>query len=153
MTVTDRSQELTDTFLPERPVAHDDQQPDAELAGRMFEATNRLELTERRKLKLEEIGARIADHEEGRDVPYSASVVRRWLAAEQEPRYRRLQLAMAKALGVDPGWLWFGDDSSAAMVSAANAKRPASIKQDQAKPVGSQRPNAAKRTADGRGGA
>jgi hypothetical protein len=152
MTATDNCQELTDTFLPECHVAHDDEQPDAQLAGRMFEATNRLELTERRKLTLDEIGARIADHEEGRDVPYSASVVRRWLAAEQEPRYRTLQLAIAKALGVDPGWLWFGQDSAAPMVSAANAPRPPGLRKHHGNQPGARSDDAKKRAAEGKRG-
>lgn len=91
---------------------------DSELARRMFAATNRLEQAFGRPVTFEEIGARVAQNEDGREKPYAASVVARWIKSTQEPRYRSQQRAIARALGVDPGWLWFGDESAAPMLRA-----------------------------------
>lgn len=82
----------------------------------MFAAFNHLERTAGRPVTLEEFGTLVATSEAEREAPYAASVAARWVKATQEPRYRSQQLAIAKALGVDPGWLWFGDDCAAGMI-------------------------------------
>lgn len=85
---------------------------DPGLAYRFFIAKNQLERRLGRDVTFAELGELVAKSQ-GRDEPYAVSVARRWLRAEQEPSTRELWIALARALGVDVGWLAFGAASAA----------------------------------------
>lgn len=74
----------------------------------MFAALNHLERETGTRVTFAALGALVAAMEPGREEDYSASVVARWIKAEQEPKTREGWLALARALRVDPGWLAFG---------------------------------------------
>ena len=109
MTVKVKSQLLTVNFSLCRKMAA----ADPDLAHRMFAAKNYLERALGRDVTFDDLGVMVA-HEQGRVSPYAASVTSRWIKASQEPRTRAIWLALAKVLRVDPGWLAFGSESSAA---------------------------------------
>lgn len=81
---------------------------DIDLARRMFEARNHLERELGKRVTFAELGELVAAAQPDRDEGYSASVVARWIKAEQEPQTRGGWLALARGLRVDPGWLAFG---------------------------------------------
>lgn len=86
------------------------------LAARMFDAVKALEQRERRDITLDELGVRIATAQ-GREEPYSGSVVRRWIKALSEPSTRVVWRAIADVLDVSPGWLAFGEAPAVARMS------------------------------------
>lgn len=75
-----------------------------------------LELEERDRINDTELGRRIGAIARGK--PYQSGVVRRWLDGRQEAE-NAVWLAIARVLGVDPGWLCFGEDCAAPMVPSS----------------------------------
>lgn len=74
----------------------------------MFEARQDLEKAEGARLTLDEIGRRVAE-EEGKDDPYSAPVVQRWIEGQAHPRTMATWRALAAVLNVRLGWLANGE--------------------------------------------
>ncbi len=114
------SQATTSTFFD----ANSQMPVDKGLAARMFQAQHHREGQLGHKLVLREIGEAVA-RAAGLDEPVAPSVVRRWLIAQQEPRGLAVWRALAAALGVDPGWLAFGDASAAPMAGKGATTSPA----------------------------
>lgn len=85
---------------------------DEALAARMFAAKNHLERLRHRDVTLAELGELVAQ-QLGRQKAFDPSVVARWIKGRQDPDTRDAWLALAETLQVDPGWLAFGDASSA----------------------------------------
>jgi hypothetical protein len=65
-----------------------------------------------RKLTLKGFGAEVGLREPGRGKPYSDSAVREWEADEAQPTLKTIQVIAALG-GVDPGWLAYGELTTA----------------------------------------
>lgn len=91
--------------------------PDNALARRMFLAMNALEQRRGSRVTLAQLGAMVAEAQQGREAAYAASVVARWIKGEQDPGSRDQWIALAAVLGVDPGWLTYGTGSMASALS------------------------------------
>lgn len=79
---------------------------------RMFAARHALEGRRGGDVTLADLAAAVARALGGHDGP-DPSVVARWLKGVSEPRTTAMWEALATALGVDPGWLAFGEATSA----------------------------------------
>lgn len=64
------------------------------------------------KLDQAAVAARVGEMEVGRGEPYSQSTFSKWLGGGT-PDTLDAFVALGKVLGVDPGWLAFGEDSQA----------------------------------------
>ena len=91
----------------------------AGFSDRVLWAIQELERVERkRKIENSEIGRRVAE-KMGREEPYRSQSVGRWLE-ESEPGLDVI-VGLAEVLGVDPGWLAFGEASKAPAPSGYDA--------------------------------
>lgn len=95
---------------PHRKDAATPAKPHAELARRMLIGLHGLELAEGRRVSYAEIARRM-----GKIAPPArqVSTVTRWFAGAQSPETTAEMAILARVLGVDPGWLTYGDPADA----------------------------------------
>lgn len=98
-----------------------------ERAERLFDALKTLERSLGHDVSWEELGRMVADAEDGRGEPYSASVVRRWFKALADPGPLTWR-AIAAVTGYRAGWLYLAElpkyDTSGRAVDPTTGRLP-----------------------------
>jgi transcriptional regulator with XRE-family HTH domain len=118
--------------------------PHAELARRMLIGLHGLELEEGPRISYAEIARRMG--EIAAPAP-QVSTIQRWFTGAQSPDTRQQMAALASVLGVDPGWLTYGDPENR---EAARAEDPPFLGPLPKAPFGEPPDAARRRKRDGR---